>query len=319
MSISGISRRRFLADALSGLGGLSALSAARGARAQAAAAGQPRIDILRGDLVQISLDGNNVLALPGPDSLALVDTGPVGATARLEALLQERFGGVPVSLVFNTHWHEAHTGGNDVFGADGARILAHENTRLWMSTEYYVDWEQRNYEPRAPVALPNETFFSSDPQPLSVEHGGESVTYAHLREAHTDGDIYVHFEEHNVLAVGGVSAAGEYPVPDYATGGWIGGLTDATARLIEFADADTLIVPARGPVRGLDHLRRQHAMLLAVRERMESLMRDGRSVEEMLAAGVTDDFDAEWGANRERFVANVYGGLWWVGRLTNSL
>jgi hypothetical protein len=60
-------------------------------------------------------------------------------------------------------------------------------------------------------------------------------------------------------------------------------------------------------------------MLSEMRERVESAMRAGRSVEEMLAAGVTDDFDARWGDNRERFVANVYGGLWWVGRLTNSL
>ncbi len=60
-------------------------------------------------------------------------------------------------------------------------------------------------------------------------------------------------------------------------------------------------------------------MLVTVRERMENMMRDGKSAAEMVEEGATAGFDAEWGTNRERFVYNVYGGLWWQGRLTNSL
>jgi hypothetical protein len=66
-------------------------------------------------------------------------------------------------------------------------------------------------------------------------------------------------------------------------------------------------------------LQAQLEMLTVVRERIENLMRKGRSIEEMLAAGVTDEFDAKWGTNRERFVANIYHGLWWAGRLSDSL
>jgi cyclase len=108
-------------------------------------------------------------------------------------------------------------------------------------------------------------------------------------------------------------------VLDYATGGWIGGLMDATEKLIGMVDADTVIVPAHGPVRTRADLEGQHKMLATVRERIENLMRQGRSAGEMLAAGVTDEFDAAWGNNRERFVTNIYGGLWWQGRLQNSL
>jgi glyoxylase-like metal-dependent hydrolase (beta-lactamase superfamily II) len=313
------SRRRLLGLACRGVFATAAGGLCSRVWAQPAADAQLRARPLRGSLSQISGAGGNITVLQGRDSLALVDTGASGSASRLESLFTSSYGGLPADLVFNTHWHEDHTGGNDAFGAAGARIVAHENTRLWMSTEYYVDWEHRTYEPRAPKALPNDTFFSSDPQPIIVEHSGESIEYAHLREAHTDGDIYVHFREHNVLAIGGVSAVGEYPAPDYATGGWIGGLIEATEKLIAIADADTIVVPARGPAAGREHLRRQREMLSEMRERVESGMRAGRSVEEMLAAGVTDDFDARWGDNRERFVANVYGGLWWVGRLTNSL
>ncbi|HMB74591.1 MAG TPA: MBL fold metallo-hydrolase, partial [Gammaproteobacteria bacterium] len=275
---------------------------------------------LRGDLSLITGGGGNVVVLSDSHAAALVDTGSVEHAASLASLVSRTTSGVPVELILNTHWHEDHTGGNDLYGGDSApRIVAHENTRLWMSTEYYVDWEGRTYVPRASAALPNDTFFSSDTQPIVIGHGAESIEYAHLPEAHTDGDIYVLFREHNVIATGGACTAGEYPVPDYATGGWIGGLIDATSKLLDIADGDTLIVPAHGPVQTREHLYRQREMLVAVRERMEELMRAGRSAPEMLAAGVTDAFDAQWRNNRERFVSNVYGGLWWVGRLTNSL
>jgi hypothetical protein len=112
---------------------------------------------------------------------------------------------------------------------------------------------------------------------------------------------------------------GAYPVIDYATGGWIGGLVDATRKLLEITSADTLIVPENGPAQPRTHLAAQLEMLTVVRERIENLMRKGRSIAEMLEAGVTAEFDATWGSNRERFVANIYNGLWWAGRLSDSL
>jgi glyoxylase-like metal-dependent hydrolase (beta-lactamase superfamily II) len=237
----------------------------------------------------------------------------------LAAFVRAQLGGVPLAALLNTHWHPAATGGNDQFGGTGTKIVAHENTRLWMATEYYVDWDDRTYEPRAAVALPNTTFYASDPQPITLKVGDERVEYGHLQEAHTDGDIYVFFRERNVLVAGGAVAAGAYPVIDYATGGWIGGLVDATSKLLSIANASTLIVPHDGPAVPRSHLEAQLAMLKTMRDRIENLMRKGKSIREMLDADVTAGFDAQWGANRDRFVANVYNGLWWAGRLRDSL
>ena len=78
-------------------------------------------------------------------------------------------------------------------------------------------------------------------------------------------------------------------------------------------------MPANGPAQPRSHLTAQLEMLTVVRERIEDLMRKGRSIAEMLDAGVTKEFDAKWGSNRERFVANIYHGLWWAGRLSDSL
>jgi cyclase len=188
-----------------------------------------------------------------------------------------------------------------------------------MSTEYYVDWQDKTYEPRAPEALPTDTFHSSDPQPLVLEVGGERVEYGHLREAHTDGDIYVRFRERNVIAAGGAAGGGAYPIVDYATGGWIGGLIDANQKLLELANADTLIVGHSGAVQTRMQLQAQHEMLRTMRERVENLMRKGKSAAEMIASGVTEDFDGRYGTDGALFIRNTYESLWWAGRLTNSL
>jgi glyoxylase-like metal-dependent hydrolase (beta-lactamase superfamily II) len=274
---------------------------------------------LRDNLALVSGGGSNVVVLRTAGSAVVIDSGPAEHADELAKLVRGRMGLLAVELLFNTHWHPLHTGGNEALRSGETDIVAHELTKLWMSTEYYVDWEDKTYEPRMAAALPTTTFYSTDPQPIVVEIGDEEIEYGHLPEAHTDGDMYVRLRNRNVLATGGVVTVGEYPVIDYSTGGWIGGLVDATKKLLAIADPDTLIVPANGPVQPRAHLTAQLEMLTVVRERIENLMRKGRSIEEMLAAGVTDEFDAKWGANRARFVANIYNGLWWAGRLSDSL
>jgi cyclase len=308
-------RRRFLAATL----GAAAAFAGGGLLRTAAAQSALREIELRDDLKLVTGMGSNALVLRAAGAAAVVDSGSAERANEFAKLVRGDMGLLSVELLFNTHWHPAHTGGNEALRSGDTEILAHELTRLWMSTEYYVDWEDKTYTPRVAAALPTRTFYSSDPQPLVVEIGDEEIEYGHLPEAHTDGDIYVRFRNRNVLAAGGVVTYGEYPVIDYATGGWIGGLVDATKKLLAVSDAETLVVPANGPAQPRAHLEAQLEMLTAVRGRIENAMREGLSIDEMLAAGVTSEFDAAWGDNRERFVANIYHGLWWAGRLSDSL
>jgi cyclase len=308
-------RRRFLAATL----GAAAALAGGGLLRPAAAQGALREVELRDGLRLVTGMGSNALVLRTAGAAAVVDSGPPERANELAKLVRGDLGLLSVELLFNSHWHPAHTGGNEALRSGDTDIVAHELTRLWMSTEYYVDWEDKTYAPREAAALPTRTFYSSDPQPLVVELGDEEIEYGHLPEAHTDGDVYVRFRNRNVLATGGVVTHGEYPVIDYATGGWIGGLVDATKKLLDLTDADTLVVPANGPAQPRAHLEAQLEMLTVVRGRIENAMRKGLSIDEMLAAGVTNEFDAAWGENRERFVANIYHGLWWAGRLSDSL
>jgi glyoxylase-like metal-dependent hydrolase (beta-lactamase superfamily II) len=266
---------------------------------------------LRAGLILITGAGGNVMLLTAPEGVVQVDSGSAARAQDLAMLVAERAGSGLARTLFNTHWHLDHTGGNEAVAPSGTPIVAHENTRLWMSTKFYVEWEDRYYQRRPQAAWPNKTFFSSEPQPLSVEVGKTRVEYGHLPEAHTDGDIYVRFPEQNVIVAGGAATAARYPVLDYITGGWIGGLADATKKLLAMCDADTLIVPDEGPVQRRADLEAQRMMLETVRERIEAIALQGRGVQDMIAEGITKEFDARYAGDSNLFISNAYEGLWW--------
>ena len=134
------------------------------------------------------------------------------------------------------------------------------------------------------------------PAALDVDFG-KGRSYGHLLEAHTDGDIYVRFPEHDVIVAGGTVTAGRYPVLDYITGGWIGGMVDSTKKLIALSDPETLIVPDSGPAQRRTDLEPQLKMLETVRERIEAIALEGRGVDDMIDERITKEFDARYGSD----------------------
>lgn len=285
--------------------------------AAAAAEGELALTRLTDRLSLIAGAGANVVVLETADGLALVDSGSLEMADALLDLVAAEFDGAPIRILFNTHWRPDHTGANEAIGQRGATIVAHENTRLWMGTEYYVEWEHRNYPPRPDAALPTQTFYSSDPQPLFYELGGYRIEYGHLAEAHTDGDIYVRFVDDDVIAVGDVLAVDAFPMLDYSTGGWIGGAEDATTHLLELAGTETQIIAGEGPPQTRGALVAQQELLAELRDRIGSRMIQGKSIDEIFAEDVTEGYESF--PDPKRFISNVYNGLWWGGRLRGPI
>jgi len=260
---------------------------------------------LAADLVAIAGAGANVVARRGADGLLLVDGGSAQQSKELLAFLEGRTPGSPVQVLFNTSWRDEHTGSNETLGARGAKIASHVNTKLWLGGDFDVDWEDRHYAPRPAAALPGMTFYTSG----SLDFGGRKVEYRYLPRAHTDGDIAVFFPDANVLAVGALLAVGSYPVPDYATGGWIGGLEAATRALLAGTDASTKIVPSAGAVCGRAELESQLTLCTAVKERVADAYRRGLSYKEFVATNPTQEFDAARG-DPSLFLKLVHKGAW---------
>jgi glyoxylase-like metal-dependent hydrolase (beta-lactamase superfamily II) len=212
-------------------------------------------------------------------------------------------GGGQVQTLFNTHWHPEQTGLNEALGKAGKTIIAHENTRLWLSTDVTWSWNQQRFKRLAKIAQPNKTFYTTG----KLDSG---VVYGYIPDAaHTDGDMYVYFPKQNVLAVGDAVSNQGWPVVDWQTGGWIGGIAGAMQRLQTLANDQTRIVPARGPVMSLADLKVQAAMYSTIYDRLTTLLNKGRGPSEAVAAKPTKEFDAQMG-NPDEFVRRAFESLW---------
>lgn len=247
-------------------------------------------------LFMVSLQEGNVLVLSSSEGLLLVDCGLKTSLPVLTRLLRQAGGGQPVRWLFNTHWHLEHTGGNEHFAAAGARIVAQENTRLWMTRPIEVTWQGRSYPARPRLALPTQTFHYTTEE---LRFGGERIQYGYLPPGHTDGDLFVYLPERNVLATGDVVQAGGYPIIDLCTGGWIGGMVDATAKLLALGNDSTRIVPGSGALQSKAFLRAQLHMCQTVRDRIAETYRNARDFEDLEAQQPTREFDATWGDPRQ--------------------
>jgi cyclase len=249
--------------------------------------------------------GTNVLVLASPDGLVLVDSGAPDRSDALMASLRSLTPGQGATTLFNTHWHVENTGANEIFRQNGATIVAHENTRLWMATPTWMPAEDRYRQPRPKDAQPDKTFYVDG----AMTAGAERIEYGYLIDAHTSGDIYVFFRDSNVLAVGDVASPARDPELDYLTGAWIGGRVDAMDRLLKLSDASTRIVPGVGPVMTRVQLQAERDVMKTIYDRTVDRVREGDYVEDMLKAGVMNGL-ARTFKDPRKFLHDLHKGLW---------
>jgi glyoxylase-like metal-dependent hydrolase (beta-lactamase superfamily II) len=278
-------------------------------RRLAAAAAQPASQDaitrrLADDLFVVTIPGEtNVVAHIGSGGVLIVDGASAGASDALMKAIAGLPGAGPVHTIVNTHWHPEQTGSNELLGKAGRTIIAHENTRLWLAADVTWPWNGRRFKRAPKIAQPNKTFYTTG----QLDSG---VRYGYIPDAaHTDGDLYVHFPKQNVLAVGDVVSGQGWPVVDYATGGWIGGIVGALQRVQTLLDADTRIVPGRGPVLGLTDIKAQYEMYGTIYDRLTQLLNRGRGPTEAVAAKPTKEFDEKMG-NPDEFVRRAFESLW---------
>ena len=303
-------RRAFLRSLAGGAAGMAACKHAFAQTGSAPANAPLEVNKLTDSFLLVTGAGGNVLAVVGDEGVLLVNGGSAERSAELLKLVADHSGGKPVQVLYNTCWHPEHTGSNEALGKAGAKIIAHENTKLWLGTEIDCGWQKRTYEPHPKVSLPNQTFYSGVQK---MTFGNQAVEYGYLMQAHTDGDIYVYFPGPNILMAGDVVSLGRYPILDYTTGGWLGGMIEGQKTLLKVANTDTRIIPGSGfgspHVMTRADLDAENQMLAMLKDRLVKLMKQGLGPKEMIAAAPTKDFDAQWG-NPDLFIELVYRGLW---------
>jgi glyoxylase-like metal-dependent hydrolase (beta-lactamase superfamily II) len=235
----------------------------------------------------IDAGGSNVVAFATNDGFVLVDSGAPKSSATVLAALGPN---PKIRTLFNTHYHLDQTANNEIFAAAGAKIIAHQHTRQWMATDYWVPDEDRYEKARPKAAQPAETFQTTG----TLRAGNEQIDYGYLPLAHTDGDIYVFFRTSNVLAVGDVASPLRDPALDWFTGAWIGGRLDAMDTILRLANDQTRIVPAAGPVMTKSEFKAERDMMEEVRSRIWAHTLKGESPQEMLDGGVLKGLPRTW-------------------------
>ena len=262
---------------------------------------------LRDGLYLLTGRGGNIVASVGDDGVFLVDDQYAPLTEKIQATLAG-LTDHPVRFVINTHWHGDHVGGNENFAEAGAVIVAHENVRQRMSSDQFMAVFNRSVPASPPGALPVVTF----EQGVSLHLNGDTVRVIHVANAHTDGDSLVYFEQANVLHMGDVFFNGLYPFIDLGSGGGIHGMIAAVQRGLELTDAETIVVAGHGPNADRAGMQAYLEMLESFRDRIAALKAAGKTLEEVMAANPTADYDATHGGrfiSPERLVGFIYESL----------
>ena len=246
--------------------------------------------LAEGVYVLTGAGGNMGLAV-GDDAVFVIDDQYAPLSERISAAIA-KITPKPVKFILNTHWHGDHTGGNENFARGGTLIFAHENVRKRMSAEQFLEVLGGRIPPSPAAALPVVTFAAA----VTFHLNGEEIRAIHVPNAHTDGDAIVHFLKSDVIHMGDVYWNGLYPFVDTATGGSMEGTIAAVDRILAIATDKTKIIPGHGPpVSNKAELEAYRDMLATILARVKELVRQGKKLEDIVAANASAEYDDRWG------------------------
>ncbi len=250
--------------------------------------------------------GGNALYAQQGDCAVLVDTQPAAQAIELLARVRE-IGPLP-KLVIDTHAHPDKTGAHAALVEHGATIIAHKTTFERQRASKTVHSFSASAISLDTTDLPRVHF----EQRLALFCADDDIELLHVPYAHTDGDVLVKFARANVLHMGDVFLADQYPRIDGASGGSIDGLVAAVEAALRLTDTQTRVVPGRGPVVDAPTLRAYRNMLQTVRDAVGRAKRKRMSLDEVLLIKPTASFDARYGGGEvgpDQFIAAVYATI----------
>lgn len=234
--------------------------------------------------------GGNIGVSVGEDGVFIVDDQFAPLSEKiLDAL--EGLSGEPVRFVLNTHHHGDHTGGNANMAAAGAVIVAHENVRTILRAGFNNGDLEQALTAEQRMGLPIVTFTDT----VDFHLNGDSIHVFYNGPGHTGGDVFVWFKEDNIIHTGDVFRTVAYPRVDGPAGGSFLGIIASYEKLLEISNANTRFLPGHGVVSTQADVRSQLQMFYTIRNRVQNAIDDGMDLQQILAAGLTTEYDARWG------------------------
>lgn len=236
--------------------------------------------------------GGAVAASIGEQGVLIVDDQFPGMVPKIQAAIRE-LGGGDVDFAINTHWHFDHADGNLVLGPEGIWLVSQENSREQLTGDSVINLvtQSRDQAAYPADALPSITF----ERHMRFHFNGEPIDLLHFGPAHTAGDAAVVFRNHNAVHMGDVFNNGGYPFVDADNGGSLAGMIAFCQGVLDAIDADTVVVPGHGPIVDAAALQDYVDMLSTIHDRIEELISSGASLEQVIAAEPTAEWDEERG------------------------
>jgi glyoxylase-like metal-dependent hydrolase (beta-lactamase superfamily II) len=262
---------------------------------------------LRGNISVLMGSGGNITVLTGTGGKLMVDGGIAVSRSKIQAAL-DGISNAPLRYLINTHWHWDHTDGNEWLREQGATIIAQENTLKRLSVATRVeDWDY-TFEPATGAARPTVTFKTAK----TLRFGDETIVMKNYGRGHTDSDVVVYFKKADVMVMGDIFWNGVYPFIDNSTGGGIDEMIRWANVSLNRVTDKTIIIPGHGLVGTRAQLVEFRDMLVAARGKIARLKKQGKSINEVVAAKPTAEFDAKWGnfvISPDLFTRLIYAGV----------
>ncbi|MFK5970489.1 MAG: MBL fold metallo-hydrolase [Candidatus Marithrix sp.] len=261
------------------------------------------IELSNGIYMLMGMGGNIGVSI-GEDGVFLIDDQFAPLTEKIKTAIT-KLSDKPIRFIINTHWHFDHTGGNENFGKEGSVIVAHDNVRERMTKDGFIEAFNKTIPASPKVALPIITFNDT----ITFHLNNLEIKVVHQNNAHTDGDSIIFFKTANVIHMGDTFFNEMYPFMDSSSNGSINGMINSVEHIITMVDDKTQIIPGHGPLADKKALEKYHTMLITVKERMQKLMNQGKTIEEIIALKPNADLDNAWGngfLNPEAFLKVLY-------------
>lgn len=236
--------------------------------------------------------GGNIAVSVGENGTLIVDDQFPQMMDRIDEALAA-LGSTGVDFAVNTHWHFDHAQGNLTLGPRGAWLVSQANSRAMMADPHVINLVMLKYlqESYPMSARPVITYDDS----MQFHFNGERLDLMHFGPAHTTGDTAVIFRGRNAVHLGDVFNNSGYPFIDADNGGSISGVIEFCSRVRDELNEESTVIPGHGPVADYQTLVDYIDMLTVVRDRMQALIDTGESLEEIIAAKPTAEFDERYG------------------------
>ncbi len=254
--------------------------------------------------------GGNIAVSIGENGVLVVDDQFPEMMPKVNEAIAE-LGGGSIDFAINTHWHFDHADGNKALGPAGSWIVAHEHSAEMMAKDNIINLVIAKYKQDAypPDARPVISFADR----MTFHFNGGDIDVIHAGPAHTAGDVAVIFRKQNAVHFGDVFNKLGYPFIDVDSGGSIDGMIRFCESVYAELNPDTIVIPGHGVVTDMPDLAAYIDMLKTVRQRVKTLVNDGKTLAEVEAEAVnlTADLSERYGDVRQSlgFINRVYTSL----------